>query len=86
MQDFANIVSNSAGTPIAGFISSIDARRYAQDQASYYDHLVVADYGGTVTRHVKGEPIAIIVKGVPESVAHVCEHFTVSIPDPAEAA
>ncbi len=47
-----NLVKNAHGTPIAGFISSIDARqfatRYAKDTGATY---TVEDYAGGVTVH-----------------------------------
>jgi len=52
---FPNLVFSPSGLPIAGFISSIDARSYADVECSFYSQLTVEDFAGCVTLHIAGD-------------------------------
>lgn len=54
-----NLVHNGSGTLIAGFLSSHDARSYANTNSKYYDKLTVTDWTGSVTEHVKGKGVIL---------------------------
>ncbi len=59
-----NVVRNERGTELAAFLSSIDARAYAENEASSCSvTLTVTDYAGFVTEHRYGQPVVILTEG-----------------------
>lgn len=79
-----NVVRNSQGVAVAGFLSSIDARHYAEREAGTGYSLFVTDYAGFVTEHRRDEPVRIVEEGESaEARTNITDNFNVAEQVPA---